>query len=65
MKIIAINSSFRTNGNTEHLIKLIEQHLNVMAANKNIALEFEHISLSKLNIAPCSGRCNFGKSDLC
>lgn len=64
MKIIAINSSFRPTGNTDHIIKLIEQHLNELAAAQNIVIEFEYISLAKLDIAPCRGcRVCFDKGE--
>jgi len=64
MKIIEINSSFRKNGNTERLIMLIEQQLNIFAAARNIVIEFEFISLAELDIATCRGcRACFNKCE--
>jgi len=64
MKIIAINSSHRTNGNTEKLIKRIEYYIKEMAARGNIDLEYEYIALADLDLHICRGcRICFDKGE--
>lgn len=55
MKIVAINSSFRKNGNTEHIIRLIEKWMKKKEESKNINPEFDYISLGEMNLSVCRG----------
>jgi Multimeric flavodoxin WrbA len=64
MKIVFISSSFRRNGNTEHLLNLLEKHLVTASAEQNIHLELESVFLSKENLQPCRGcRLCFDKGE--
>ncbi|MDD4297804.1 MAG: flavodoxin family protein [Ruminiclostridium sp.] len=51
MKIIAINGSYRKNGNTYHAVEKIKEQL--LEIDKNI--EFEHLFLSDYQIKNCTG----------
>lgn len=55
MKIIAINSSSRKKGNTEHIIQLMEEKLKEKAENNQVNIEFDYVSLSDLNLSVCRG----------
>ena len=55
MKIVMIGSSFRTNGNTEQLLNLLQETLLKEAEAKRIHLEVERLPLSRKVIQPCRG----------
>lgn len=55
MKIVAINSSFRKEGNTEHVLRLMEEILNEKAGNNQVNIEFDYVSLSDMNLSVCRG----------
>lgn len=55
MKVISIISSNRKNGNTEHLISLIEEELKSIAESQHIALEIERIFLGQAELKMCLG----------
>lgn len=55
MKITFINSSGRSNGNTERLLKLLDNQLIKIADERNIALDIQHVLLSRRHIQICSG----------
>jgi multimeric flavodoxin WrbA len=55
MKIVSIVSSYRQNGNTERLVKLLENSLTKTAEEQNVTVQIEHISLSKADIQLCCG----------
>ncbi len=55
MKIVAINSSFRKRGNTEHIIRLMEEILKEKAENNQVNIEFDYVSLSDMNLSVCRG----------
>lgn len=64
MKILSIASSHRKNGNTERLIKCIENELISTAKKENVAMELETIFLSQTNIQLCRGcRLCFDKGE--
>jgi len=55
MKILAINGSYRTNGNTARVVNLIENKLRLEADRAGELLNFEKVDLGKLNIQMCRG----------
>lgn len=55
MKILTINSSYRKNGNTESIMKLLNQHFLEEGKKRHLTLEIENISLRTLQISPCRG----------
>lgn len=55
MKIISITSSFRRNGNTERLVSLIEEELQLAAEVMHEPLEIERISLANVELGLCQG----------
>lgn len=55
MKILMINGSNRTNGNTDQLIKLIAAHLQTMAERDGITLEIETLHPGRMNLQFCRG----------
>lgn len=55
MKILAINGSYRTNGNTARVISLIIDQLYVEANRFGETLGFEMVDLGKLDIQFCHG----------
>lgn len=55
MKIVSVVSSARQNGNTECLVKLLENQLEKIATGKNTALTIKHVSLYKQDIRMCRG----------
>lgn len=64
MKIVAINSSMRKGGNTEQIVKHVEDRLREKAALTGCALQFEYISLADLNLSFCCGcRVCFDKGE--
>lgn len=64
MRIISLISSYRTNGNTNRAISLIEKQLLSIADKENIILEVEKIQLSIFDIKTCCGcRACFDKGE--
>ncbi len=64
MKIIALVSSYRIDGNTNKAVSLIEKQLLSTADKENIALEVEKVQLSYLDIITCCGcRICFDKGE--
>lgn len=55
MKILALNGSYRTNGNTARVLNLIEEQLRLKADRVGETLDFEKMDLGKLNIQMCRG----------
>lgn len=55
MKLLLINSSARTNGNTARVMDLLEQHLSSIAQETALDLSIERISLTRLSLKPCIG----------
>lgn len=64
MKIVTLTSSGRKNGNTERLVRMLENHLVQLAQEKKIPLEIRHVSLFGEGIQPCRGcRACFDKGE--
>ncbi len=64
MKILSINSSYRTDGNTSRLTSLIEEQLQKEAERLKISLEVERIGLSHMDLRMCRGcRLCFDKGE--
>lgn len=59
MKIVFLNGSYRANGNTERLLKLLDGQFQKAAGERGIALETEHVLLARREIQVCRGcrRC--------
>jgi multimeric flavodoxin WrbA len=55
MKLLLINSSARTGGNTARVMDLFEQNLSSLARETALDLKFERVSLAQLSIKPCLG----------
>lgn len=64
MKIVMASSSARKNGNTEQIVKLLEDKLLEVSTDRNIPLEVEQISLCRKRIEFCRGcRVCFDKGE--
>lgn len=64
MKIVLINSSGRPNGNTDRLLKVLENELIKTAERQRNSIEIRHVILSEMEIKSCRGcRCCFDKGD--
>ena len=64
MKIVALNGSARSGGNTATLLRLMEQRLKAQAAATGIAMEYESVLLGGQNILRCIGcRACFDKGE--
>lgn len=64
MKIVLINSSCRLNGNTERLLKVLENQFLKEAGVQCISIDIKHIILSKWKINTCRGcRCCFDRGN--
>lgn len=64
MRIVSIVSSGRKSGNTERIVRRMEEELLNMAAEKNIKIELEQIHLGSLDIKFCRGcRVCFDKGE--
>lgn len=64
MKIISIISSYRKNGNTNNVVKLIEDQITKNAEKMNIPLKIERILLGHYDIQFCKGcRICFDKGE--
>ncbi len=59
MKIMLIHSSGRTNGNTERLLRTLENELVKAAERQRIPMEIRYVALAEREIHPCRGcrRC--------
>jgi multimeric flavodoxin WrbA len=55
MKILALNGSYRSNGNTARVINLIEEQMRREAVRAGVPLEFEKVDLGLLNLQLCRG----------
>jgi multimeric flavodoxin WrbA len=55
MKILICVGSYRKGGNTDHIVNLIQAHLQAEADRHQIPLELETLHLGHLAIAPCRG----------
>lgn len=55
MKILALMSSYRKNGNTDRIVKMIGTHLEARAAQKGTPLTFETLYLGHMDLRPCRG----------
>lgn len=55
MKILIINSSGRSNGNTESLLNALKNQLLTIADKRKITLDISHVLLSKHDIQICRG----------
>jgi multimeric flavodoxin WrbA len=67
LRLISLVSSYRTNGNTNRAVSLIEKQLLSIADKYNITLEVEKIQLSRFDVKTCYGcRVCFEKGeDMC
>lgn len=64
MKIVLINSSSRTKGNTERLLRVLENELIRAAERQRITIDISHVILSQLEIKSCRGCRNcFDRGD--
>ncbi|MGC9313757.1 MAG: flavodoxin family protein [Sediminispirochaetaceae bacterium] len=54
-KVLAVNGSLRTGGNTAVSLSLLEEELEKEARKRAWSLEFEMIKLSSMDILPCRG----------
>lgn len=64
MKILSLVSSYRKNGNTERLVNLIEEELQLIGKELNEPLEFERILLGHAGVHTCHGcRLCFDKGE--
>lgn len=65
MKVISVVSSYRKGGNTDNLVKLVEEQILFIANFKNIPVELERISLGYSDIQTCHGcRICFDKGEI-
>ena len=55
MKILALNGSYRTNGNTARVLSLIEEPIRCEADRAGETLDFETVDLGHMNIQMCRG----------
>lgn len=55
MKIVSIISSGRQNGNTERVVRLLENQITETAERRNIPVNIEHVPLCRRNIQFCRG----------
>ena len=55
MKVLALVSSYRKNGNTARIVHMIEGHMQALAARHNEPLEFDTLYLAHMDIQPCRG----------
>ena len=64
MKILAIVSSGRTDGNTSRTASLIEEQIKKEADKRHISLEIERVILSRMDVRTCRGcRLCFDKGE--
>jgi multimeric flavodoxin WrbA len=55
MKILAVNGSYRVNGNTARMIQLLTARIGEIASKKGEVFEFESVHLGHQNIGFCRG----------
>ena len=55
MRILALVGSYRRNGNTDQIVRLIEEQLRQVAARHQELLEIETVYLGRQTINPCRG----------
>lgn len=55
MKILALQSSYRKNGNTTRIVRLVEDRLGQLSARDGFPLEFEYVALPEADIGLCRG----------
>ena len=55
MKLLLLNSSARSDGNTARVMDLFEQNLSSLARKAALDLEIERVPLARLSIKPCLG----------
>ena len=55
MKVLAINGSYRVNGNTARIIEMLAAHMGEIATGEGSDIEFETVHLGRANIAFCRG----------
>jgi multimeric flavodoxin WrbA len=55
MKILALNGSYRTNGNSARLLSLIEEKMRLAVDRAGETLDFETVDLGRLNLQMCRG----------
>ncbi|MEN6635438.1 MAG: flavodoxin family protein [Clostridiaceae bacterium] len=55
MKLLLINSSGRTGGNTARVMDELEENLVAIARSKGLTLTCERVSLARLSLKPCVG----------
>lgn len=55
MKLLLINSSGRTSGNTARVLTLFEESLAAEATKNSFALELVRVNLAQLDLLPCLG----------
>jgi len=55
MKILILVGSYRKNGNTDQIVRLIAEQLSLVAAEKQAPLEIETVYLARQEIQPCRG----------
>jgi len=55
MKILALIGSYRKQGNTARIVRMIETRMQRLAAQQNVPLEWETLFLGELDIRPCRG----------
>ena len=55
MRILALNSSYRRNGNTARIVEMMGDHLKVLAAQNGEPLEFEPLNLGHADLQLCRG----------
>lgn len=66
MKILAINGSYRTNGNTARLLGLVEEQMRREASRAGEPLVFEHLVLGHFDLRMCRGcRICFDRGEEC
>lgn len=55
MKILSIVSSYRKNGNTAQVVRLIHQQLEQTASQQGVPLELETLFIGHMDLQPCRG----------
>lgn len=65
MKVISVVSSNRKGGNTDRLVRLVEEQILFIANSQNFSLELERVSLGHFDIQTCRGcRMCFDKGEI-
>ncbi len=55
MRVVCINGSRRTNGNTARALSILEEELSAFAAQRSVPLQIDRISLGSCRIEACRG----------